>query len=293
MKSTVLTGVLLLATGVAAHAQLSFLPQVGFERSQTCLDYNSLSASGIEGNLKANLRVDYRFKSGHGPYVGFGTAPAPASFHFDNAGTLMKGVQSAKNNLQFRMETGYQYTTKAIQLGKRNPSSNVEATQTTYENAVQKKSCGSASYRSHCGSKKKSAATRLATNNLNMRLQPSLGLAYIPSANDNIQQTANGFEYNPQWKTAVVPAMGFEFSKGRQRLFTLTVSYTKPLAQQQQSFTDFSSVKGNTTNLRAATSAWGMSVGVPFSFAKSLAGKTTKAKKECTKTYYRRCVRVQ
>ncbi|HYO21736.1 MAG TPA: hypothetical protein VER36_04985 [Flavisolibacter sp.] len=291
MKSTVLTGILLLATGVAAHAQLSFLPQVGFERSQTCLDYNSFSTSGAAGAVKANLRADYRFKAGHGPYVGLGTATATASFSFDNAGTLMKGVQSTKSNLLFRIETGYQYTTKAIQLGKRNPSPNVDATQTSYETAVQKKSCGSAAYRSHCGSKKKTPETRLANTNLSMRLQPSLGLAYIPSATDAIQQTANGVEYNPGWKTAVVPAMGFEFAKGKQRLFTLTVSYTKPLAQQEQSFTDVSSVKAQTTNLRAATSAWGMTVGVPFSFAKSSAGKTSKAKKSCTKTYYRRCIR--
>jgi hypothetical protein len=293
MKSTVLTGLLCLATGATLHAQFSFLPQVGFEQSRTTLNYNSLSASGVEGNLRASLKMDYRLKGGHGPYVNLGTSPAPVNFAFDNAGQLMKGIQQAENHLQFRMEAGYQYTSKAIQFGKRKSSVSTSTPEQITETATRKQSCGSATYKSHCSSKKKIAKTALANTNLNMRLQPSVGVAYLPSANEGLKQTANGFEYAANWKTALVPAMGFEFAKGKQRLFTLTVFYTQPLGMQDESFTTSTGTKAVVTNLAPTASTWGMTVGVPFSFAKAAASKPKTEKKEYTKTYYRRCVRVQ
>lgn len=295
MKSTVLTGILLVATGAVSYGQLSFLPQVGFERSGTTLNYNSLSASQCDASFRANLRADYRFKGGHGPYIGLGTSPAQTSFSFNNTGALMEGMQTVKNNLQFRLEGGYQYTSKAIQLKRNTATPKAESSSYTTTETVTKKSCGSSTYRSSCGSKKRSPESRLANNSLNMRLQPSLGLAYLPSAGDNIQQTANGVTYTPGWKTAIVPAMGFEFARGNQRFLTLSVFYTRPFGQQEQSFTDGAGTKALTTTLQPRTSTWGMAVGVPFSFAKSNANKTktTKAKKECNKTYYKRCIRIQ
>jgi hypothetical protein len=294
MKSTVLTGALLLA-GTIVHAQLSFLPQVGFEQSRTTLNYNSLAASGANGNLRAGLKMDYRLKGGHGPYLNVGTSPAPINFAFDNTGQLVKGMQQAKNNLQLRLEAGYQYTSKAIQFGKGKRNNSNAASEATTETLTKKKSCGSVVYKSSCGNKRIMRKSVLADNNLNMRLQPSLGLAYLPAANDRgIKQTANGFEYNAtNWKTAVVPAMGFEFAKGKQRLLTLTVFYTKPLGMQDESFTSATGNKAVTTNLSPAASTWGMTVGVPFSFSKAPVSKTKKAKTHCSKSVYKRCVRIQ
>src|SRR5215204_5246128 len=128
MKLTVLTGILLFA-GSIAHAQLSFLPQVGFEQSRANLNYNSLSTSNVEGNLKASLKMDYRFKGGHGPFINLGTSPAPAIFAFNNTGDLVKGFEAAENNLQFRIETGYQYTSKPIRFGKGNSAQTTESTE--------------------------------------------------------------------------------------------------------------------------------------------------------------------
>lgn len=294
MKSTVLTGMLLVATGAASHAQLSLLPQIGFERSGTKLNYNSLSATECAAAFRANLRADYRFKSGHGPYVGIGTSPAQTNFRFDNAGSLIKGMQTEQNSLQFRLEGGYQYTSKPIQLKRNTATPRAEPSPVTTE-TVTKKSCGSYAYKSSCGSKKRSPESRLVNNSLNMRLQPSIGLAYLPSAGDNIQQTANGFAYTSGWKTAIVPAMAFEFARGSQRFLTLSVFYTRPFGQQQQSFTDYSATKTTTTTLQPRTTTWGMAVGVPFSFAKSGAAKpkTAKTKKDSNKTYYKRCIRIQ
>lgn len=294
MKSTLLTGALLLA-GTFCHAQLSFTPQVGFEQSRANLNYNSLSTSDVQGNFRANLKTDYRFKGGHGPYISLGTSPAPIKFNFDNTGQLVKGVQQASDNLQFRMETGYQYTSKAIRLGKAKTSTGNPVSETmTSETIVQKKSCGSVVYKSHCSSKRKTVKSTPTDKTLNMRLQPSVGVAYLPSSDESIKQTASGYEYNAtNWKTAIVPAMGFEFAKGKQRLLTLTVFYTKPLDLQDESFTTATGNKTIVTNLSPAASTWGMTVGVPFSFTKTQGNKTQtqKQKKECSTNYYKRCTR--
>ena len=134
----------------------------------------------------------------------------------------------------------------------------------------------------------------LTNSNLNMRLQPSLALAYIPSTNESLKQTASGFEYNAAaWKTAIVPAMGFEFAKGPQRLFTLSVFYTKPLGQNEETFTSSSVAKPTITRLAPTASSWGMTVGVPFSFAKANNNKVKKEKRECNRIYYRKCSKLQ
>ena len=290
MKSTVLTVCLLVLAGAVCHAQLSFLPQVGFEQSRTSINYNELSTSGVSGNFRANLKADYRLKGGHGPYVSVGTSPAPMNFNFSSTGDLMQNYQSAKGNLQFRIETGYQYTSSPISLFKKKTvAAPTETTDIVQQPVAQKTSCGSSTYKSSCGDKKKTNKTSLANGGLNMRLQPSLGVAYIPSNNEGITETPNGFQYASVWKTAIVPSMGFEFANGKQRFLTLNVFYTQPVGVKDESFTAFSGSKAVTTNLSPATSTWGITAGVPFSFVKSNASKTKKAKKDCHRVIYRRC----
>lgn len=289
MKSTVLTAALLLLTAAVTHAQLSFLPQLGFEKGTTCLNYNELSASSMQTAFRANLKTDYRFKGGHGPYVSLGTSPAPMSFSFTNAGALTEGYNAVKNNLQFRIETGYQYTSLPIQLKKKATAPTTDVTsQNLDENIYQRKSCGSSTYKSSCGSKKKNSKSGFA-NGLTMRLQPSLGVAYIPSNTQAITETSNGFQYASAWKTAIVPAMGFEFANGKQRFLTLTVFYTKPVGMDEETFTSGSSLKAVTTNISPSASTWGITAGVPFSFVKSNVSKTKKQKKDCQRIIYRRC----
>lgn len=292
MKSTVLTGLLFLLTAAIAHAQLSFLPQIGFEQSRTALNYGDAgSTAGIDGNLKGSLKVGYQFKGGHTPFINLGTSPAPMNFVFDNAGSLVNSYQAAKNNLKFRMEAGYQYTSSPIQFGKKSSASK-SYNETKNRNTEQKKSCGSTNYRSHCGEKKMNFKNKQSNNFLNMRLQPSLALAYIPSTTENIKTTNNGFEYNANWKTAIVPAMGFQFAKGQQKLFTLTVFYTKPLGNNDETVTTYPGIKNTVTQLNSKVSTWGMTVGVPFSFTKANVTKVKKEKKECIKSCYRRCSRL-
>jgi hypothetical protein len=294
MKSTVLTGLLFLSTGAITNAQLSFLPQVGFEQSRTAINYgDGLSALNTKGNLRAALKMDYRLKGGHAPFISLGTSPAPVSFAFDNAGSLLQSYQSVKSNLQFRMEAGYQYSSSPIRLGRKSSASKSKTAAITNEYA-QKSSCGSITYRSRCGTKKLASKNTPVNAPLNMRLQPSLAFAYIPSGGESIKQSADRFEYNAAPKTAIVPAMGFEFAKGTQRLFTLSVFYTKALGQNEQNVTSLSPVKPTITRIQPSASTWGMTVGVPFSFTKSKAVKAVKErreKKDCSGNYYRKCTK--
>ena len=176
-------------------------------------------------------------------------------------------------------------------LAKKASAVATPSTEMTQQTVVQKSACGSYTYKASCGSKKKTLSNTPVDNTVNMRLQPSLGFAYVPSNTESIKPTADGFKYTPSWQTAVVPAMGFEFAKGKQRFLTLTVFYTKPLSVPDETYTIPSGVKEVTTNLNPAISTWGITAGVPFSFAKSSAEKTKKVKKECHKVIYKRCYR--
>ncbi len=296
MKPTLLLGCALLA-GTALHAQFSLLPYAGFEQSRNLLRYgNGFSASDINGNVKAGLRADYRLKGGHSPFVNLTTSPAPVNFSFNKAGSLANNYETVKNNLQFRLEAGYQYSSKPIQFRKQRNSSRPTSFETTSSNTGQKKSCGSRSYSSGCGSKSRANTPVLVNNNLNMRLQPSVALAYIPSSVQTVKQTANGFDYTAgAWKTALVPAMGFEFAKGSQRLFTLTAFYTKPLHQSEEIVNTQIEGKSIATALQPRTSTWGLTFGVPIQFTKSKAPKaqTRTEKKSCNRTSYRSsCLRL-
>ena len=151
-------------------------------------------------------------------------------------------------------------------------------------------------YTSRCGEKRTVTKIAPANDALNMRLQPSLALAYVPSSTEKIKQTADGFDYTAgTWKTALVPAMGFEFAKGRQRLFTLGVFYTRPLGLKESTVSSFTEGKTYITNLEPRSSTWGLTLGVPLSLTKTKqikAVKTSTEKKSCTRTYYRRCQRL-
>lgn len=294
MKPTLLIGCVLLA-GTAAHAQFSILPYAGFEQSNNSLRYGSgYSAAAVNGNLKAGLRADYRLKGGHSPFVNFTTSPAPVSFRFDRAGSLLNAADAVRGNLQFRLEAGYLYNSKPIALGKKNAAS-PPSQETVTVTRVRKSKCGSYTYKSHCGSKTKSMQSVPENKTLNMRLQPALALAYLPSSSETIKHTANGFEYTAgTWKTALVPSLGFAFAKGDKPLFTLTAFYTRALGQPEEMALTQVESKIVQTPLQQRTTSWGLSLGLPISFTKQKAAsvKTVTERKVYRKTSYKRCIRM-
>jgi hypothetical protein len=294
MKPTLLIGCVLLA-GTAAHAQFSLLPYAGFEQSNNSLRYGSgYSATAVNGNLKAGLRADYRLKGGHSPFVNVTTSPAPVSFRFDRAGTLLNAADAVRGNLQLGLEAGYLYNSKPIALGKKKAAS-LPAQEAVTVTRIRKSSCGSYTYKSHCGSKTKTIQSAPAKGPLNMRLQPALALAYLPSAEQTIKPATNGFEYTAgTWKTALVPSLGFAFAKGDKPLFTVTAFYTRALGQQEELALTQVESKIIQTPLQQRAATWGLSLGLPISFAKQKAAsvQTVSERKVYRKTSYKRCVRM-
>jgi hypothetical protein len=298
MRSAAVCGLLLLLVGATASAQFSITPQVGFEQSKTALSYNNLSSFaplGWQGTLKAALHMDYRFKNGFGPYASVGSSPAVVAFSFANPSDALNNYKAATESLQWRLEGGYQFTSKPILLKKgtaKNIVSKSVAAPTEY-----KRSCGS--YQHHgCGQQKSvQAFKKPQNNNLNLRLQPSLGVSYIPDAPEDFKTVGNTTQYNAgNWKTAVVSALGFEFDKGHQRLLTLNIFYSKGLTNlDTKTFTKTENGKPSSGTFNSSSSAWGMTVGIPFSFvqAKKHAPKPVQkqpAKSGC-ESYRSHCVR--
>lgn len=294
MKPTLLIGCALLA-GTAAHAQFSLLPYAGFEQSNNSLRYGSgYSAAAVNGNLKAGIRADYQLKGGHSPFVNLTTSPAPVSFRFDRAGSLLNAAEAVRGSLQFRLEAGYLYNSKSISLGKKKLAS-LPTQEAVTVTRVRKSKCGSYTYKSHCGSKTRSMQSIPENKTLNMRLQPALALAYLPSSSETIKHTANGFEYTAgTWKTALVPSLGFAFARGDKPLFTLTAFYTRALGQPEELALTQVESKIVQTSLQQQTATWGLSLGLPISFAKQKAAsvKTVTEKKVYRKTSYKRCIRM-
>ena len=268
MRSAAVCGLLLLLVGATASAQFSLTPQVGFEQSKTSLSYNILSSFsplGWQGSLKAALRMDYRFKNGFGPYASIGSSPAVVAFSFANPGDALNNYKASTQSLQWRVEGGYQFTSKPI-LFKKGSSKNIASK--SVAPTQYKRSCGG--YQHHSCSQQKSvqAFKKPQNNNLNLRLQPSMGVAYIPGAPADFKATGNNTEYNAgNWKTAVISALGFEFDKGRQRLLSLNIFYTKGITNLgTKTFTKSENGKPSTGTFNSSSSAWGMTVGIPFSF---------------------------
>jgi hypothetical protein len=295
MKPTLLSCLVFLLAGTAARAQFSLLPQIGFEQSRTSLNYgNGLSAMNANANVKAGLKMDYKLKSGHTPFINLTTVSAPDIFTFSNTGALIDRFQSGTPKLM--LQAGYQYSSKAIQLGKKT-AANKSMNEVKEEANMRQYRCGSMG-RSRCGQQRSMSKFNSLNNALNMRLQPALALAYVPSATPAIAPKGDGFEYKAaNWKTALVPSMGFEFAKGQQRLFTVSVFYTKPLAQTDEIATLASGAKAISVPLQAKTSSWGLTLGIPFSFTKPSQLKTRRQskpieKKECRR-YYHRCNSLQ
>ncbi len=290
MKPTLLFGCALLA-GTALHAQFRLLPHAGFEQGRTAVGTTTgYSVQDVNGFLKAGFRAGYELKGGHSPFINVTTNPAPVRFLFNNAGALMERQRSG--NLQLRLEAGYLFNSKPVQLGKRSKASTSLASPAAPA-TVQKSRCGSAAYTSSCGSKRPALANA-SSKNLNMRIQPSVAMAYLPASTQNIEQKTSGFSYTPSWKAAVVPAVGFEFAKGAQRLFTLGVFYTRPLGQKEEVINTMHQSKSISTLLQPQLRTWGITVGVPVNFTKnkSAAVKSQSPKKRCTQTYYRRCIKL-
>lgn len=309
MRTALLTG-LFAVCGFAASAQLSLVPQVGFENSRTNISYNDLSEFsplGVKFSPQASLRMDYKFKKGHGPFLGISSSRSLVSYSFTDPEYGMNIYTANAGDMQFRLEGGYQYSTKPIFFNKNKSNQNSSRSyHNSYKSQNTKKSCGSEytsrsscgkakteSYSSRCGSSSK-ANQNLAKKEKGpwMKIQPSIGMAYIPSAmTDVVAKTQGGqtvYEYQAgNWKTGLIAGAGFEFGKNSHRLFTVNINYFNGIGNlDKQTLTTVSSGKTTTTYLQSDVSGWNMRIGIPFTLSKNPAKqkseqKTQKSESKC------------
>jgi hypothetical protein len=283
-----LSTLLLLACGTAANAQLSLLPQIGLENARTSIQRNNtvFNPLGNEISPRASLRLDYKFKKGHGPFIGVATSPAVVQLSFTDPNAALSQFKAVAGNLHLRFEGGYGYTTRPIPLGK-NSRSNLSrarlqkgvkapAQKSVTKTTAQKRDCGSYTYRSQCGNKNitKTIIQKYTApkENWNLRLQPTVGAAYIPKL-DDMQAKDASYQYNAgNWNTALVSGLGFEFGKGIQRKFTVSVYYLKGLGNlDAKTLTTESDGKASVTRFQSSSSSWSAGLGIPFTLAKKKA----------------------
>ncbi len=297
--------------GYTANAQFTILPQVGFENSRTSVEFNKLSSFSPLGAVlspQAGIRLDYKFKQAHGPYIGVATSRSTVKLNFSDPATGMNAYAASKGNTQLRLEGGYQVSTKPIYF-KKSASAN-KSSKSHYQN-TERKSCGSYMARSSCGSKaNKATVAKSKEKGSWVSIQPSLGVAYIPSiptseiyAKSQASQTS--YEYNAgNWNTALISGLGFEFGKNAQRKFNVSINYVKGISNLgTKSITTLSGNKSTTTSMKSSASSWNLRMGIPISLNKKkpvvvkqpVIEKTYKEEKKCGlyKSQFRpRCSRV-
>jgi hypothetical protein len=291
----------LLLFSSAANAQLTLLPQIGIDNSQTSLKYNggnSFAPLGRQTDPRASLRLDYRLKGGHGPFVGVASSPAPVDFSFADPLSGATQFRADNGDRQWRIEGGWQYSSKPITFRNRKAEA-AAAAKTRSERTEYKSRCGSYTYKSSCSSSR-DKVTAAKNRAWNMRIQPFAGAAYIPSIEDDlaVKNGVNTYKAG-NWNTALLAGTGFEFGRGKQRLFTISVQYLKGLGNlDEKTLITETDAKTTTTRLQSDVSAWSVGLGLPFSLTKKKAAtqsrtQQTKERSKCGeyKEYRYRCIK--
>jgi hypothetical protein len=272
--------------GCVVKAQLSIVPQLGIESSRTTVSYNkspNFSPLGTKFSPQASVRLDYKFKKGHGPFAGLATTRSAVNYSFSNPETGGTIYTASRDNTTLRIEGGYQVSTKPIYFNKsasKNKSNSV-APKTTSS----RKSCRDFYTRSSCGSRSytNAVAQTPGAKGAWMSIQPSAGMAFVPTASaaeivapgsGNI----NSYEYTAgNWKTAAIAGLGFAFGKGGQQKLLVSINYLKGIGNlQTESITTTPDLKPTTTYISSNASNWNLRVGVPFNLAKTKKPATQK-----------------
>lgn len=302
--------------GYVATAQFTILPQAGFENSRTSIELNELSCFsplGAKLSPQAGVRLDYKLKKLHGPFLGVTTSRSVVKYDFsDQPSGMMNAYTASRGNTQLRLEGGYQVSTKPLYFKKSGSSSNKSSKAHCQKN-TERKSCSYTMVKSSCGSRiNKINPPKTIDKGSWVRIQPSVGIAYIPSTPSSeiytkSQGSQNTYEYNAgNWKTAMIGGMGFEFGNNEVSKFIVSINYLKGMGNlDAKSITSVSGGKPAITTLRSNASSWNLRMGIPISFNKKkpvekkqpVVEKTYKEYKEAKKcgqykTYYKpRCSR--
>jgi hypothetical protein len=300
MRTAALTLVTFVALGYAANAQkFSLLPQVGFENSKTTIRYNGLSSfsplGGVKFSPQISLRLNYESKQGHGLFLGVATSRSLVSFSFADPENGMNNYTATTSDMRLRLEGGYQFSSKPIYFNK-NKTNQSSAAKPDQKNAG-KKNCSSHTAGSQCA--KNYTSSSRCSDNANkvkpqtqkskgtwIRIQPSVGMAYIPTVKAGVVSKTQGsqtlYEYRAgNWNTALITGTGFEFGKNSTRQFTISINYIKGIGNlSTETISMASGIKTVTTTLQSAVSGWNMKAGIPFTLGTKKPATRTKTEKK-------------
>ncbi len=289
------------AIGFAATAQqrVTLLPQFGLENaaSQILLNDNA-SFNPLSGQppLIANLRLIYESKKRQGAYIGLGSNSSTIAYRF---AVPSNGLQelSAERLRKLKIETGYQFTTKAISLVKKQTQQKPKQ-QEVAKTQEKKSGCGSYTVRTHCGQKteqRKVTVTKQPTPSWTMRIQPNIGVAMLVGQEDNVEvnDAANyKYQYNAgNWTTAVQAGTNFEFARNGKPTLSLSLNYLRGFGNMDmQTVTTLSNGKTYTNNFSSKASSFSATVGVPITLyhkkpvvKRVIMYRKVEQKKECIK----------
>jgi hypothetical protein len=304
---------LAVAFGCAATAQLTLLPQLGLEANRTALTVNdgaSFTPLGTKFSPQAAVKLQYAFKKMHGPFIGLATSRPVVQYDFAKPETGA-AYTASRGNTQLRLEGGYQVSTKKLYFKKK---PDVKNNATSYHQRTEGRAgCSKSAARSGCVGNATKARTKPVDNRTWMRIQPSVGMAYMPAAPRAgiYAKDQSTYQYNAgNWETALVSGVAFQFGRLAQPKYSISLDYVKGLSNLgTQSITTMVSNKPTTTTLKSATSAWSIRMGIPIVFAKkqvvlkqTAVEKESREKKGCTQyrsgcsqyksSYKARCTRV-
>lgn len=302
-----------------AISQFTITPRLGVESSRTLVSVNDgkfFTPLSSQLSPQASLRMDYKFKKGHGIFAGISTSNTAVAFNFSDPEASAENFFASRSTAQLRSELGYQFTSKPVFFKKNSaakPASTKSSACSKKEESSAKQSCGSYSYRSSCSDKARQHCSSSKSNQtakkslMNLRFQPQVGLARIHSPKTDFtnkpEGTQTSYAYHAgNWRTALITGMGFEFAKGNNKLFVVNLQYLKGISNlNDKILTTNSGSKSIETNFASRTSAWSLNVGVPLTFPYSRSSNTRskskqksqpQQKRNCGQSSYRSCIRI-
>ena len=270
---------------------------MGIENPLTKISYNQSGYfTPLQEQLAARLglRLDYKFKHGHGVYAGLATSRSLVSYSFSNPETGLNIYSASTGNTQLRLEGGYQFTSKPIFFNKQGFAKKSAPAKTEIG---EKSRCGGYAAMHHCGERRMMAHKPKSNQGLFVRIQPSAGLAFVPAGQPGLSTKVQGaqtmYAYNAgSYRTAVTAGAGFEFGAARRKLFTLSFNYFKSLGENEATLTTQAAGKEVITKLNSKVSGWNATIGIPISLSKNkqaVKQKVEVKKFDCQQYFRMRC----
>jgi len=277
---------------IAVQAQFTLVPKIGFEAARTMVNINENGFNHpdvFQLTPQAGIRLDYKFKKGHGVFAGVSTSSTTVEYSFTNPENSINDYLASRAATRVRLEVGYQFNTKPIFF--RNNNSGSKSSQKSSrcgseEKRSEKSSCSSAKSYSRCGSMKQQQAKQKSKPQLmNIRFMPQVGMAYMPGLRNDfaVEQKAgvnNYTYYAGNTGLALITGIGVELGKGKTRLLQANLQYTKGISNMGTALLNsHDGTKSVETAFASRTSSWTFNFGIPLSFAKNPAAKQKRKEK--------------